>query len=210
MRNYLRTKALAAYGITRRTLRTLLFGDQKKRLIEKGILAIGKHTYGNPQILYGEQDRHRIIIGAYCAISPDVTLIPGTIHPPQHVSGFPFRIFLDMPGGDYPDEISTRRDLVIGNDVWIGAGAMILAAHVGDGAIIAARSVVAGRVPPYTVFGGNPARLLYYRFSKDRIDKLLAIRWWDWDEDKIIEAVPLLESDNVDAFIEKYYPAAGK
>ena len=113
------------------------------------------------------------------------------------VSTYPFAIFGNgwenaMEGKTYP----TKGDTNIGNDVWIGYKAMIMAGvTIGDGAIIAARSVVTKDVAPYSIVGGNPAKEIKKRFSKEQIDKLLALKWWDWDIEKIIKNVQNL-TDN--------------
>ncbi len=79
-----------------------------------------------------------------------------------------------------------KGDTVVGNDVWIGAGVTVMpGVHIGDGAIIAAHSVVTKDVAPYAIVGGNPARLIRKRFGDDLIDYLLRIKWWDWPPEKI-------------------------
>jgi acetyltransferase-like isoleucine patch superfamily enzyme len=94
-------------------------------------------------------------------------------------------------------------DIEIGNDVWIGAHSTIMSGvKIGNGAVVAAKSVVTKDVPPYAIVGGNPARIIKYRFDKSQIEKLLNISWWDWDEDKIRENAELMWSSDVDKFIE--------
>lgn len=79
-----------------------------------------------------------------------------------------------------------KGDIVIGNDVWIGFEAVIMAGvTIGDGAIIASRAVVTKDVPPYSIVGGTPAKLIRKRFTDEQIDKLLRLKWWDWDEEKV-------------------------
>ena len=85
------------------------------------------------------------------------------------------------------------RDTVIGNDVWIGYGALILpGARIGDGAIIGAGSVVRGTVPPYGIVTGNPASLQRFRFSKPQIARLLSLKWWHWPQELLARAEPAL------------------
>ena len=85
-----------------------------------------------------------------------------------------------------PDDLPYKGDTVVGNDVWVGYDALLLpGVKVGDGAIVAARSVVTGDVPPYAVVGGNPAEVVKRRFPDEAVAELLAIRWWDWPVDKI-------------------------
>ena len=93
----------------------------------------------------------------------------------------------------FPQTFQTSCQINIGNDVWIGRGCILKSTNparplvIGDGAVIASDSVVVKSVPPYAIVGGNPARIIKYRFSEDIIDALLRIKWWDWDIDKIYE-----------------------
>ena len=99
----------------------------------------------------------------------------------------------------------SKGPVVIGHDVWIGRGATILSGvTIGDGAVVAAHSVVTKSVGPYSIVAGNPARLVRQRFSEDQTAALLRICWWDWPIETIREAWPLLLSDGIDVFIEKY------
>ena len=99
----------------------------------------------------------------------------------------------------------TKGNVSIGNDVWIGTEAFILSGvTIGDGAVIAARSVVTRDVPPYSIVAGNPARQVRLRFSETVIDALQRIRWWDWPISEITTALPLLLSSDIEAFVAKY------
>jgi hypothetical protein len=105
--------------------------------------------------------------------------------------------------GNYDDYPVPTGDTIVGSDVWTMENCLILAGvKLGDGAFVAAGSVVTKDVPPYAIVGGNPAKLIRYRFSEEQIAALLEIRWWDWPEDKVRAAVPYLESEDVDEFIE--------
>lgn len=102
---------------------------------------------------------------------------------------------------------TSKGDVVIGSDVWIGTDVMILSGvNIGHGAIIAARSVVTHDVPPYTIAAGVPAKVIRRRFSNEIIEKMLTIKWWEWDEARIREAIPWLSSDRIDEFTAKYNP----
>lgn len=93
-----------------------------------------------------------------------------------------------------------KGDIVIGNDVWIGYEAVIMAGvTIGNGAIIGTRAVVTKDVPPYTIVGGVPAKSIRRRFDQATIEKLEALRWWDWDEEKIRRNIPAIQAGEIDA-----------
>jgi virginiamycin A acetyltransferase len=124
----------------------------------------------------------KLIIGKFCMIASDVTFIMnGANHLTDAISTYPFAIFGDgwegaMAGREYP----RKGDITIGNDVWIGYNATIMAGvTVGDGAIIATNATVVKDVPPYTIVGGNPAREIKRRFDDVTIEQLLKLKWWD-------------------------------
>ncbi|SHM55579.1 virginiamycin A acetyltransferase [Cyclobacterium lianum] len=142
----------------------------------------------------------RLIIGKFCMIASDVTFIMnGANHLSKSISAYPFAIFglgweKAMEGKRYP----YKGDTVIGNDVWIGYGATIMpGVQIGDGAIIASKSVVTNNVAPYTVVGGNPAREIKKRFSDKEIEKLLHLKWWDWPIERITRNVQNLTGDQI-------------
>jgi acetyltransferase-like isoleucine patch superfamily enzyme len=177
----------------------------KTSLISEHLLEIGRHTYGNVNVKRYEGSDSKVAIGAYCSIASDVVFITGGIHPLDWVSQYSFRIQFDMPGAFKDGMPISNGPISVGNDVWISTGVIILSGiTIGDGATIAAGSVVTKNVPPYAIVGGNPARVIRQRFSEEIINKLIEIAWWDWDDDKIKEAVPLLSSNSIDKFIDKY------
>jgi serine acetyltransferase len=95
--------------------------------------------------------------------------------------------------------------VIIGNDVWIGMDATILSGvTVGNGAVIAAGSIVNKNIPAYAIVAGNPAKVVKYRFDQETIDKLQEMQWWDWNPDKIGEATQLLQDSNLDMLYEFY------
>ena len=137
----------------------------------------------------------QLIIGKFCMIATNVTFIMnGANHLTDAITTYPFAIFGEdwenaMEGKKYP----SKGNITIGNDVWIGYHATIVAGvHIGDGAIIATNATVTKDVDPYTIVGGNPAQLIRKRFSEDQIKNLLAIKWWDWDIQKITRNLHLL------------------
>lgn len=166
-----------------------------------------KNTVTNPQIVIGDYTYYddpedsegfernvlylfpfigdRLIIGKFCAIAKDVRFIMnGANHRMSGFSTYPFNIF----GSGWervapaPEELPIKGDTIVGNDVWLGYEAMVMpGVRIGDGAIVAARSVVVTDVEPYTIVGGNPARPLRRRFPDAVVADLLELRWWDWD-----------------------------
>ncbi len=96
-----------------------------------------------------------------------------------------------------------KGDIVIGNDVWIGFEAVILAGvKIGDGAIIGTRAVVTKDVPPYSIVGGIPAKIIRKRYSPDIIEQLLSLRWWDWPKDRIKRNLPFIMASNIENMTE--------
>lgn len=144
----------------------------------------------------------KLIIGKFSMIASDVIFfMNGANHLTDAISSYPFAIFGKdwanaMEGKEYP----VKGDTVVGNDVWIGYKATIMpGVTIGDGAIIAAHSVVIRDVAPYSIVGGNPAKEIKKRFSEEKIEKLLALKWWDWDIEKITRHAGDLTGKNIDA-----------
>lgn len=185
-------------------------GDRVKRqsldrLAEAGLLTVGRHTYGLPRIDAYCGSEAKVVIGSFCSIARDVVFVSGGVHPAEWTSTFPFRAQLGLEGANRDGMPRTRGDIVIGADAWIGTEAMILSGvEIGPGAIVAARAVVTRSVPAYAIAAGVPARVVGSRFSPATIAELLRIRWWDWPDREILEAVPLLSSPDVEGFIKKY------
>ena len=146
----------------------------------------------------------RLKIGKFCSIACGAKfLFTSANHSLRSLSTYPFPIFFEEWGLDAKDirqAWDKRGDIVIGNDVWIGFEAVILSGvTVGDGAIIGSRTVVTKDVPPYTIVGGAPARPIRRRFEDAVIEKLEALRWWDWDEEAIRRAIPAIQSGDLAA-----------
>ncbi|WP_340111362.1 CatB-related O-acetyltransferase [Maribellus mangrovi] len=143
----------------------------------------------------------KLIIGKFCMIASGATFIMnGGNHLTDSLSAFPFSIF----GGDWASAMEGKTypykgDTKIGNDVWIGHNAVIMpGVKVGDGAIISTNTTVTKDVEPYTIVGGNPAKIIRKRFSDEQIEILLQLKWWDWDLEKITRSVKILTGTDVD------------
>jgi len=168
---------------------------------------IGSYSFGQLQVKRGLTGNLKI--GKFCSIAKGTIVILGGEHRSDWVTTYPFPGDLGAYAEKYVttnDFIRSKGDVVIGNDVWIGEDTYILSGvTIGNGVVIGARSVVRRDIPSYAIAMGNPARVAGFRFEKDIIDMLESISWWDWEMDKIIEAVPYLLSDDINKFIEKYY-----
>jgi virginiamycin A acetyltransferase len=143
----------------------------------------------------------KLIIGKFCMIASDVKFIMnGGNHLTEAISAYPFSIFGHgwehaMDGKEYPYKGDTK----IGNDVWIGYNSTIMPGiTIGDGAIIATNSTVIKDVAPYTIVGGNPALEIKKRFSQDIIARLLKLKWWDWEIEKITKNVQHLTNMDIE------------
>ena len=182
-----------------------------------------KNTVSNPQIIIGDytyyDDPHdsedfernvlylfpfigdKLIIGKYCAIARGVKFIMnGANHKLSGFSTYPFFIFGNgwEKATPAPGELPNKGDTLIGNDVWLGYDSLILpGVKIGDGAIIASRSVVTADVAPYTVVGGNPAKVIKQRFSDATVAALLEISWWDWDAEKVTRNVEAIVAADI-------------
>ncbi len=187
-----------------------------KNIINNPQIEVGDYTYyDDPDDVYNfernvkylfEFGEDKLIIGKFCMIATDVVFIMnGANHLTDAVTTYPFAAFGDawsgaMEGKSYPHKGNT----VIGNDVWIGNGATIMTGlQIGDGAIIAAKSLVTKDVEPYTIVGGNPAQEIRKRFSEKKIKELLEISWWDWPIEKITKNIQHLTGNNINNISKK-------
>lgn len=150
----------------------------------------------------------QLIIGKFCQIAYGTKfLLSDANHQMSGFSTFPFFIFGNMAEGcpewaDYKLDLPNKGDTVIGNDVWFGHEAMIMqGVKISDGAIIAARSVVVKDVPPYTIVGGNPAKIIRKRFPDEIIEQLVKIQWWNWDYEKITRNIPAIVSADIEMLL---------
>ena len=186
-----------------------------KHVITKPGIQVGDYTMYNDfvndptefeqhNVLYHYPINHdRLIIGKFCSIACGAKfLFNSANHAMAPLSTYPFPLFFeewDLDRGNVTDSWDNRGDIVIGNDVWIGYEAVILAGvTVGDGAIIGARAVVTKDVPPYTIVGGGPARPIRKRFPEETVSALLQLRWWDWPKERIRRNISAIQSGSVD------------
>jgi virginiamycin A acetyltransferase len=164
-------------------------------------------TFERESVLYHYPiNKDKLIIGKFCSIACGAKFIMnGANHKLASFNNYPFPIFSEeWESHQMASEAwDNNGDIIIGNDVWIGFEALVLAGvRIGDGAIIAARSVVNGDVPPFSIVGGVPARIIRNRFSDQVIELLQDIKWWDWDMQKIKESIPALCSGDI-SLLEK-------
>ena len=146
----------------------------------------------------------RLVIGKYCSIACGAKfLLNSANHTLRSLSTYPFPIFYEAwgtPVSEVSSAWDNRGDIVIGNDVWIGYEAVILSGvHIGDGAIIGARAVVTRDVEPYTIMGGVPARPSRKRYDEETIQRLLALRWWDFPPEQMRKCLDALEQGDLQA-----------
>ena len=147
-------------------------------------------------------ERDKLIIGKFCCIaSGAVFLMGGTQgHHYDWVSTYPF-FYIPEFCENAIDGVVNKGDTVVGNDVWIGTEALIMpGVSIGDGAVIAARAVVTKDVLPYTIVGGNPAKVIKKRFTDEQIACLLKTKWWDFDLETIKKHMGLMCSNKIEAF----------
>lgn len=179
-----------------------------KNVVKAPNIRIGDYTYYDDSAAPTDFEKNNIlfnypefgeklIIGKFCQIASGTKFIMG---PANHrlcsVTTYPFNVFGGAFTENTPDHVSQlphKGDTVVGNDVWFGRESVIMpGVKIGDGAIIAAYSVVAKDVEPYTLVGGNPARFIKKRFNDELTELLLKLKWWDFQGEKLANILPLL------------------
>jgi virginiamycin A acetyltransferase len=156
-------------------------------------MLFGKNTTGDPNIHWGPSEA-KLVIGNYCTIGKNVNIYlnGGSIITKDKKWIIPLS--------------KCSCSVIIGNDIWIGSNVTIMPGIIiGDGACIAENSRIVADVKPYSFVYGDPAYLIKYKFNKKQIKQLLKIKWWNWDDAKIQDYIPLLDGDNVDEFIRTTY-----
>ena len=152
--------------------------------------------------------RERLIIGKFCSIACGTKFLFNCAnHTLKSLSTYTFPLFYEeweLEKSNITTAWDNKGDIVIGNDVWIGYEAVIMAGvHIGDGAIIAARAVVTKDVPPYTIVGGTPAKEIRKRFDAEVIQQLLILKWWNWSTDKIRQCLPYIAEGKMNELLTR-------
>ena len=171
-------------------------------------MQIGKYTYGHNNIKHICLVSGKYKIGNFCSIAENCKIYTGRgTHRKEFVSTFPFGA---IHHNRFPTDISRllvkdKGNVIIENDVWIGENVTIMpGVTICSGSIIANNSHVIKSCSPYSIIGGNPAKLIKKRFSESKIEKLLEIKWWNWDNDKINRNIKLITSNDIDKFINNH------
>lgn len=179
--------------------------------IEVGEFTVYNDFVGDPRdfeknnVLYHYPvNNDRLIIGRFCSIACGAKFIFNCAnHMLGSLSTYTFPLFFEewgLPKSEVASAWDNKGDIVVGNDVWIGYDAIVMAGvNIGDGAVIGARAVVTKDVEPYTIVGGVPAKPIRKRFSTEVIERLQRLRWWSWDKEKIGRALRHIQTGDIDA-----------
>ena len=190
-----------------------------KNVITAPNIFVGDYTYYDDPVDPTAFERSNVLfnwpefgdslyIGKFCSIASGVQFIMGSAnHRISSISTYPFNVFGGAWAENTPPHLSQlpfKGDTVIGNDVWIGRDSAIMpGVKIGDGAIIAAYSVVVKDIEPYTVAGGNPARPIKKRFDEELIELLLKLQWWDFEPEKLFAFMPILCDNDLELVRQK-------
>ena len=186
-----------------------------KNVVTNPNIEVGEYTMYNDfvndpakfeqnNVLYHYPINHdKLKIGKFCSVACGAKFFFNSAnHAMASLSTYPFPLFFEEWGLEKKDVAKSwdnKGHIIIGNDVWIGYEAVILAGvTIGDGAIIGTRAVVTKDVPPYTVVGGIPAKPIKKRFDDKIISDLLEIQWWNWPNEKITQNLESIQSGNIE------------
>lgn len=184
------------------------------RLVTNPNIRVGRYSYYSgyyhghgfddcARFLLPDDGVDKLVIGSFCSIGSGAAFIMAGNqgHRSDWISTFPFFWMPEVPAfAGAENGFQPAGDTVIGNDVWIGTEAIVMpGVRIGDGAVIGARAVVTNDVEPYAIVGGNPAKVIRKRFRDPDIARLLELRWWDWSDDDLRAAMPILTSGDIAA-----------
>lgn len=161
---------------------------------------IGNNCYGLPVIKQSHKDA-TLVIGSYCSFASNVQIFLGGGHRTDWVTTYPFPAF-HLSAKHIQNYSTSKGNVGIGNDVWLCANCVILSGvTIGDGAVIANGAIVTKDVPPYAIVGGNPAKLIRWRFDEPTRNALQTSKWWDWPEQELLNIVDKLCSEKIQDFL---------
>lgn len=185
-----------------RSLLNKIVGKKKSLQEQFPQYEIGRGTYGSNLRILRQKDGATLKIGAFCSIADGVEIFLGGEHRIDWVTTYPFNVMWES-AKHIKGHPKTKGNVEIGNDVWIGRGALIFSGvKIADGAVIGARAVVTNNVPSYTIVTGNPAKIVRKRFDEGTITRLLNLKWWNWDNERISRALPMMLDNNILAFLD--------
>ena len=160
-------------------------------LFDPALVEVGDYTYGGLRVLTYNKD-NKLRIGKFCSIAQDVMFVLSGDHYTNHISSYPYRVWIM----NEKQEGVSKGNIIVDDDVWIGFRSTILSGvHIGQGAIVAAGSVVTKDVPPYAIAGGVPAKVIKYRFSPEMITELLKVDYNQLTEELVKEHIEDLYED---------------